>query len=226
MTLPKESMLHLVQVLRMKEGDSLTVFNGEGGEFSAVLSQVNNKTAHLEIKAHHSIERESPCLIHVCHGLAKGDKMDWIIQKAVEMGVTRFTPMKTDKCVIKLDSERAEKRTQHWQRIIESSSEQCGRNRLMQLDPIASAQTLLTSADFSGLSVICDPNRSAHSLPQSVPNGIRLFIGGESGFSQRELQWAQHTHIQTYSLGPRVLRTETAAIVAVTRLQSLYGDLS
>ena len=216
--LSNEASQHILTVLRHKIGDFITVFNGQGGEYTAVITDIHKKNAVVKLTEFFDISRESDCNIHLFHGMARGEKMDWIIQKATELGVQEFTPLKTEKCQVKLARERVEKKLEHWQRIIVHSSEQCGRNHLMVLHPILECRTAMEK-QASNLKVICEP-----SWPDTLPSApittpISLFIGGESGFSPPELEAAQACQMHACSLGPRILRTETAAIVAVTRLQ-------
>ena len=216
LALPKEASQHVLKVCRSRVGDAITLFNGRGGEYHAHLSAIEKQTAMVEIEAFNSIERENTLNIHLFHGIARGEKMDWIIQKATELGVTRFTPIKTQKCVVKLDEERAEKKHRHWQQIIIHSSEQCGRNTLMQLEePISYSQAI--AQPFEGKTLLCEPSWP-NELLMNKTAPIRLFIGGESGFSEEELKQAQRQSAKSLSLGPRILRTETAAIVAMTIL--------
>jgi 16S rRNA (uracil1498-N3)-methyltransferase len=202
--LSNEASQHILKVLRHQIGDVITLFNGQGGEYTALITDIQKKNAVVKLTEFFDISREAPCFIHLFHGMARGEKMDWIIQKATELGVQEFTPLKTEKCQVKLTGERAEKRLEHWQRIIVHSSEQCGRNQLMKLHPIVECKTAMEQRGY--YPIICEP-RWPDTLPTTPINTpMALFIGGESGFS------------------PRILRTETAAIVAVTRLQYLKND--
>lgn len=217
-TLPTEASQHVLKVLRHQIGDSITLFNGDGGEYTAIITDIQQKKAVVHLTHFQDICRESPCKIHLFHGIARGEKMDWIIQKATELGVQQFTPIRTEKGQIKLDVARTQKKLEHWQRIVIHSSEQCGRNTIMQLHPVLDCQTAMGSASL-GLNMICEPSWP-DAIPTSLPaTPFSLFIGGESGFSPKELEWAQEQKMLACSLGPRILRTETAAIVAVTRLQ-------
>ena len=218
LVLSNESSQHILKVLRHQIGDSITLFNGQGGEYKGLITDIQKKNAIIELTEFFDISRESPCAIHLFHGMARGEKMDWIIQKATELGVQEFTPLKTEKCQVKLTGERAEKRLEHWQRIIIHSSEQCGRNQLMKLNPILECKTAMEQQD-SSVQIICEPSWPDALPIASIEKPISLFIGGESGFSPQELVWAKARQIHSCSLGPRILRTETAAIVAVTRLQ-------
>lgn len=214
--LPKEPSSHLLKVLRCVVGDACHLFNGEGSEYHARISCIEKSLAVVCIDTEFSVERENTTHIHLFHGIARGEKMDWIIQKATEMGVNELTPIYTQKNVVKFDADRSEKKQRHWQQIIIHSSEQCGRNRLMTLHaPMAFAKAI--QQPFEGLSLLCEPSwperKSMHEH-----QSIRLFIGGESGFSSEELCLAQAQGFESFSLGPRILRTETAAIVAVSLL--------
>ncbi len=216
--LPPALFQHVITVLRLKTGEPLIVFTNEGGEYTAILESVNKKSAVIRLITFHAIERESPTPIHLYQGLARGDKMDWILQKATELGVRQFTPILTKKSAVPLDPDRLTKKQIHWQNIIISSSEQCGRNRLMQLNPPTLFETAIQEPGFT---LLCEPSWPTQALCLPPPPAeIRLYIGGESGFSPAELALAQRQGVHSFALGPRILRTETAGIAAVACLQA------
>lgn len=216
LVLSAEESNHILTVLRHQIGDRFTLFNGQGGEYTAVITDIQKKTAIIELTEFFDISRESPPAIHLFHGLARGEKMDWIIQKATELGVQTFTPLITEKCQVTLTTERTTKKMEHWRRIIIHSAEQCGRNQLMTLKPLLECQTAMR-LPFD-IKLICEPRWPETQILTPTNAPIALFIGGESGFSASELALAQTQQLRGFSLGPRILRTETAAIVAVTRL--------
>ena len=224
-TLDEQASRHLLTVLRLKIGEPLQIFNGEGGAYSAVLHAVAKKRAVVALGAWLDTERESPLSIHLGQAISRGERMDFSVQKSVELGVTEITPLFTERCGVQLTAERALNRVQHWRNIAVSASEQCGRCRVPSINR---PQTL---TDFCNLpfelGFICSPGDSAENLPDPPPivNRITLLIGPEGGFSPQEIQQARQAGFHPQSLGPRTLRTETAAIVAISLLQSRWGDL-
>lgn len=224
-SLDERASHHVARVLRASVGEALTIFNGEGGEYDAIIIRIDKKSVQVALKQFHAREAESPLQIHLAQGIARGEKMDFIVQKAVELGVTKITPLITERCNVKLDPLREEKRLQHWQAIAISACEQSGRNRL----PIISApQTLfawLPQVREKGfvLSPYAQTKLEKNKL-DSVDTPIVLLIGPEGGLSDHEIEAAIQHKLTALNLGPRILRTETATIAAVSVLQYAYGD--
>jgi 16S rRNA (uracil1498-N3)-methyltransferase len=223
-TLP-EPVAHHIQVLRLAPGELITVFNGEGGEYSASLTQIERRSVSAEIKAHQPREVELPFAITLAQALPEGSKMDWIIEKAIELGVTGFQPLAAQRCVVRLSAERAEKKMGHWQGIIESASEQCGRNRLARLAPLQDYKQWITQQDMHRR-IILTP-RAEQSLVDWArhqgPQAVTLVIGPEGGLSEQEEEAALRHGALPLAMGPRILRTETAALAAVSVLSAAWG---
>ena len=227
LTLP-ESIARHVHVLRLVEGDLITLFNGEGGEFSATLVAVDKKRASVVIEIFLPREAELPFALTLAQALPEASKMDAIIEKAVELGVTTIQPLAAQRSVVKLSAERAEKRHAHWQGIIAAASEQCGRNRLAQLAALTPFK-LWAGAPNAQTRILFSPRatQSLASWAQSQPpQDVAVVIGPEGGFSPDEEAAAVASGMIFLSMGSRILRTETAGIAALAALSALWFDLS
>ena len=226
LTLP-DTVAHHIQVLRLAQGELITLFNGDGGEYSATLTQIERRSATVEIKAHHPRDVELPFAVTLAQALPEGTKMDWIIEKAIELGVSGFQPLAAQRCVVRLSAERAEKKMGHWRGIIESASEQSGRNRLAQLAPLQDYKQWITQQDMHRR-IILTP-RAQQSLPEWArhqgPQAVTLVIGPEGGLSEQEEEMALRHGALPLSMGPRILRTETAALAAVGALSAIWGGM-
>ncbi|MGO4379566.1 16S rRNA (uracil(1498)-N(3))-methyltransferase [Pseudoduganella sp. RAF53_2] len=224
--LPQE-VAHHVNVVRMAPGETLTLFNGEGGEYTAVLTDVQKKRASAEVKVFTPREVELPYAITLAQALPEGSKMDWIIEKAVELGVASVQPLAARRCVVRLSSERAEKKLAHWQGVIVSASEQSGRNRLAQLAEPLEFRDWIGQQDLHKR-VLLSP-RATESLADwarhQPPQALTIMVGPEGGFSDEEEAEALRRGALPLSIGPRVLRTETAALAAVTVLNAAWGGM-
>lgn len=224
-TLNEAASHHLLTVLRKPIGADLQIFNGQGGFYKAYLHEIRKKCAVIFLKEWIDEERESPLQIHLGQGISRGERMDFAVQKSVELGVHAITPLITERCGVQLKAERSQNRVQHWQKIAISASEQCGRCRV----PVISAsqnfnEFLSHSAD---LKIICGFFETTPPIPNLIkaPCTINLLIGPEGGFSPVEMEQALQNDFIPFSLGPRILRTETAALIAITLLQARWGDL-
>ena len=217
---------YVLQVLRLRPGAALILFNGEGDEYTARLALAEKRRATVLLDEKHSPERESPLAIHLGLGISKGERMDYAIQKAVELGATEITPLFSQHCVVRLDEKRIQNRLRHWQAIIISACEQCGRNRLADLHtPMTFPRWI--ERDNAKIDLILAPQASQvlgqiHPPPQQ----LRLAIGPEGGFSDEEIAAATAGGFTAVSLGPRILRTETAVVASLSALQTLWGDLN
>ena len=213
------------KVLRLRKGDELTLFDGGGQEFPATITSVARDEVCLQL--HDSMERntESRLPMHLVQGVSRGERMDFVVQKATELGVSRITPVVCEFSVVKLDCDRARKRRAHWQRVAASACEQCGRNVLPNLDePLPFADWLARFRESGGTGLLLDTHgRSLSQITRPEKNAV-LLIGPEGGLSASEKNDAKATGLHAISLGPRVLRTETAAIAALAALQTLFGD--
>lgn len=214
---------HLLKVLRMTPGRELIIFNGQGGEYRATISSATKKTATLAVGEHNAVERESPLFTELAISVSKGDRFDWVLQKATELGVSRFIPLFTERSEVRLSGERLEKKVNQWQKIIIGACEQCQRNRLPEL---ISPQSLTDYADTcrSEQRYVLHHRSDQKPSAGSTPASVALLIGPEGGLSDSEIREAQQQGFSPLTLGPRVLRTETAPIAALCLVQSLWGD--
>jgi len=218
---------HHINVVRMEPGDTLTVFNGDGGEYTAVLTEVQKKKAWAEIKVFDPREAELPFAVTLAQALPEGSKMDWIIEKAVELGVAGIQPLAARRCVVRLSAERAEKKLEHWNGIVVSASEQCGRNRLASVAAPLEFRDWIVQQDLHKR-VILTP-RATESLADwarhQPAQALSIMVGPEGGFSDEEEAEALRHGALPLSIGPRVLRTETAALAAVSILSAAWGGI-
>ena len=221
------SSKHILKVLRLNIGMKLTIFNGQGGEFTATISAISNQHATVKVDKFVPKNIESNLKIHLAQGIARGEKMDYIIQKAVELGVHKITPLFTERCNVKLADERAQKRTSRWQTIIISACEQSGRNYVPKIENPQNLADWLPKLPRSqeSLQLLLAPN-GATSIKTLDSNHaeITILIGPEGGLSEDEILLAQKNNFITMRLGPRILRTETAALAALSALQTQLGD--
>lgn len=221
--LPKALAHHALRVLRLRPGTAITLFDGTGGEYAAIL-RAEGAQAWAETEDFNPVERELPGRITLLQGLASGDKMDWIIEKAVEMGITRLAPIAAQRSVLQLSGPRLDKRMLHWRRIAQSASEQCGRNLIMHIDAPAPLAQVLPGIPADA-TLLCHPENGP-TLVQCLPPATRdilLLVGPEGGWSQPELDCARHLGATPMVLGPRVLRTETAAIALTAAICAQLG---
>jgi 16S rRNA (uracil1498-N3)-methyltransferase len=224
-TLPPEAAHHAAKVLRLKEGDQVVLFDGGGGEYPARITGMVKQGVAVDIGSKSERECESPLDVTLAQGISAGDKMDFTLQKAVELGVSRIQPIAAARSVVKLSGERADKRVRHWQQIVISACEQCGRNRVPEVAPILLLNEWLGALPSGGLRLTLAPDAAAslRELPQpSVP--VSLLIGPEGGLAPGEIKAAASCGFVPVRLGPRVLRTETAALAALATMQGLWGD--
>ena len=210
-------------VLRLKQDQAIVVFNGQGGEYHARFSEVSRKAVRAEIESHVARDVESPLAIHLGLGISRGDRMDWAVQKAVELGVTQLTPLITERCVIKFNDDKKQQRFDHWHGIIRHAAEQSGRTCLPKLHPVTSFAEWVDMQ--TELRVFLDPYAN-HSLHDVTPENQRLTLlsGPEGGFSDQEREFARQAGFTAVRMGARILRTETAVLSALTAAQTLWGD--
>ncbi|MDF3932995.1 16S rRNA (uracil(1498)-N(3))-methyltransferase [Pseudomonas citronellolis] len=220
--LPEAQAHYIGRVLRHAAGDPVQLFDGSGQEFLGELVEVGKKSVRVELRESFAGLAESPLRIHLGQGLSRGERMDWAIQKATELGATEITPIVSERCEVRLKDERADKRTAHWRQIAISACEQCGRSVLPQINaPLTLAEWLQASdAELKlVLHPVADPLAS-HARPAS----LAFLIGPEGGLSDAEVEQAKAAGFHAARLGPRVLRTETAPVVALSVAQQLWGD--
>jgi 16S rRNA (uracil1498-N3)-methyltransferase len=222
-TLSEDAAHHAVHVLRLREGDDVTLFNGRGGEFAARIASMQRLRISIDLLQHRAIERESPLRITLVQGVSAGERMDSTVRKAVELGVAEVQPVLAARSVARPKGDRAENRRSHWQKIVIAACEQCGRNRVPEV------QALVSLDDYQPASgttkILLSP---ASELPLSklstADNRIVLAAGPEAGFTEEEEARLVQAGFVPTSLGPRVLRTETAAVAALAALNALRGD--
>jgi 16S rRNA (uracil1498-N3)-methyltransferase len=216
---------HAVRVLRLKPGASLTLFNGAGGAFAATLLEVGKREAWAQIKEALPGEVESPLQVTLAQGVARGEKMDYTLQKAVELGVAAIQPLFTERGGVDLTGERRARKVEHWRSIVIGACEQCGRNRLPALHEPRLLTDWLAQPVEAGLRLLLDPLAKHGLRGLEPPTGpVLLLIGPEGGLSPAEINQAQATGFTSIRLGPRVLRTETAGVAALAASQALWGD--
>jgi 16S rRNA (uracil1498-N3)-methyltransferase len=219
-----EAVAHHLHVVRMQAGDELVLFNGDGGQYRARLVELGKRRATASIGAFESREAELPCALTLAQALPEGTKMDWIVEKAVELGVSRVQPLAAQRSVVRLSGERADKRRAHWQSVAVAASEQCGRNRLAQVEPVLEFERWLAQPDAPRILFSPRANQSLAEWARArAPQPMTLLIGPEGGLSEQEEQAALAAGAIALSLGPRVLRTETAGLAALAALSALWG---
>lgn len=221
------ALAHHVHVLRLQPGAELALFNGDGGEVVAHLASIDKRRATALVKAHVARDAELPYELTLAQALPEASKMDWIIEKAVENGVAAIQPLAAQRCVVRLSGERAEKKLAHWQGVIASASEQCGRNRLARLAPVDDFHGWIGQQDMHKR-ILLSP-RGTESLAAwaryQPPQALCLLVGPEGGFTPQEEDAAVARGALALSMGPRILRTETAGIAAVAALNALWGGM-
>ncbi|PAU57530.1 16S rRNA (uracil(1498)-N(3))-methyltransferase [Pseudomonas indica] len=220
--LPEAQAHYIGRVLRLAVGDAVQLFDGSGQEFLGQLSEVGKKSVRVELTEQFDGQAESPLRVHLGQGLSRGERMDWAIQKATELGVAVITPVVSERCEVRLKDERADKRLSHWRQIAISACEQCGRSVLPVIHPPLLLSDWLRQTE-ANLKLVLHPVAeplSSHPKPAS----LAFLIGPEGGLSETEVDQAKAAGFHAARLGPRVLRTETAPVVALSVAQQLWGD--
>jgi 16S rRNA (uracil1498-N3)-methyltransferase len=225
-TLDADQTRYLTRALRLRAGEKLTVFDGSGGEYLAEIVRIGKRGADIQTGALLGASTESPLQIRLLQGLSKGDRMDTVVQKATELGVQQISPLLTDHSVVKIDGQRATRRREHWQKIAQSACEQCGRNIVPAIDEVISLNHWFDqNRDDSGTRLVFRPEAATPLSSVGRPTAVlTILIGPEGGFSTAEYECAAAAGFGEVSLGPRVLRTETATIAAISAAQTLWGD--
>ncbi|MCP5276182.1 MAG: 16S rRNA (uracil(1498)-N(3))-methyltransferase [Burkholderiales bacterium] len=221
---------HAARVLRIKTGDPVILFNGQGGEFSAHIESIRKATTTVFIDQFNAVERESPLTIELAQTICVNEKMDLIIQKSVELGVTSIQPISTTRSVVRLSEDRAKKRLQHWQRVIISACEQCGRNFIPPIAPLISLTDWISrkknkTSDHLSIMLSATGKESLKNLPRPLSEThFTLVVGPEGGLTSEEEMILQQANFQPIRIGKRILRTETAALATIAAMQILWGD--
>ena len=217
---------HATRALRLNLGDTLHLFNGDGVDYAGELISVKKNEVLVKLSTSQVIENESPLNITLLQGISSGDRMDYTIQKAVELGVAVIQPIATERSVVKLTAERAQKRLEHWQNVAISACEQCGRATVPALlAPVSLSVWLASNQQNNAMRVLLNPLGAKRlSALSAAPQHIQLLIGAEGGLTSAEIALAIHHGFQSVILGPRILRTETTALTAISAMQTLWGD--
>jgi 16S rRNA (uracil1498-N3)-methyltransferase len=224
--LPPETFRHAVQVLRLNVGEALILFNGEGGEYHARLESASKRAATARIDSYSPSNPESPLHLTLVQAIIKPDKMDFALQKAVELGVNTIQPLITQRSVVRIGKEQVDKKLQHWEGIVVAACEQSGRTRMPDVQtPLTLERWLATPASGSRLILAPGDFPRINALPSDLPAPVALLIGPEGGFTDEEVSQCIHAGVIPVSLGPRILRAETASLTALALLQHRYGDL-
>lgn len=224
--LSENAAIHATRALRLIVGETIKLFNGDGFDYTCELISIKKSEVLAKVSASESIENESPLNITLLQGISSGDRMDYTIQKAVELGVTSIQPISTERSVVKLSAERAQKRLEHWQNVVISACEQCGRAQIpLVFAPKTLENWLATNSKENATRILLNPlgaKRFAELAKSSQE--IQLLIGAEGGLTTAEIKIAIAHGFQSIILGPRILRTETAALTAISTMQAIWGD--
>ena len=221
--LAADAAQHVSRALRLKAGDSIVIFDGRGGEYEAALTRVERDRVDVKLGGWRDVGREPSLAVGLAQGLPEADKMDWIIQKSVELGVAWVQPLVCERSVVRIAGERAERRAAHWQRVAIAACEQSGRNTVPEVRPILPFVAWIAAPAATPRWMLhpSAPPLTTHAAPQGA---VELLVGPEGGFSDRELDLAATTGCESVSIGPRVLRAETAPLAALAAMHALWGD--
>ena len=227
-TLSDDAFGHTVRVLRLKNGDNVTLFNGlkfenDYGEFQAELVNVSKKSAQAIIKSFKKVENESPVNIHLGQAISRGDRMDFTLQKSVELGVNTITPLFTERCGVKISGDRLAKKIEQWQKIVISACEQSGRNLIPTIHPAMNYSEWASSIE-SDIKLVLHTRDQKTLADMKAPKSVALLVGPEGGITDDEVDFCIQQGFTGLTLGPRILRTETAALAALSLFQYLWGD--
>ena len=216
---------HIMRVLRLRDGDALTLFDGRGGEYGARITGFRRDSVQVEVQEQREIERESRLDLTLAQGISRGERMDWVMQKATELGVARIVPVITERTVVKLDERQSERKVEHWRAIVIAACEQSGRNRVPEVATPRRFHELLQKDERGGRKLLLSPLGNLNARDLSLTGPATLLVGPEGGLSEGERELAIGAGYEQVRMGPRILRTETAAIAALTILQHDFGDL-
>jgi len=227
-TLEGDAANHIARVLRARVGDALTLFDGRGGEYTARIAELRGAKVIAQVAEHLDVERESSLEITLLQGIARGDRMDTIVQKATELGVTRIVPLTAERSVVKISRDTAHRKHAHWRAVAIAACEQCGRNRLPEIaQPQTLADAVRAATLATQLRLMLAPGAATTLLSAaSQAKSIALLIGPEGGLAPLEVEIAERAGFAACSVGPRILRTETASLAAVAALQAVAGDFA
>ncbi|HEU4487202.1 MAG TPA: 16S rRNA (uracil(1498)-N(3))-methyltransferase [Povalibacter sp.] len=225
-TLPAAGAYHVARVLRMRVGAPLVVFDGNGSDYQAEIVEVDGDKVLVTLHSQAPGTGESPIRITLVQGVSRSERMDWTLQKATELGAAAVSPVLTARSVVRLDANQAAKKQAHWRGIVVGACEQCGRSKIPPVSLPVSLRDYFANVRKDGMRLVLSPSAPASLAGiASLPSKVELLIGPEGGLDDDEIAAAQKVGFMPVRLGPRVLRTETAAVVALTVLQALWGDL-
>lgn len=227
LALPAQAGEHVARVLRLAAGDAITLFNGDGHDYPAEIQAVGKREVTVQVLSAQAVDNESPLALTLAQGVARGEKMDLIVQKATELGVARIVPLLTERSEVKLDAARAEKRLAHWRAVAASACEQSGRARVPQVSPALPLEAWLRELATDGalrLALLPEGTQRPGELRFQAAGGV-LVVGPEGGLGQRDTAALGEAGFVGLKLGPRILRTETAGLAALAALQALHGDM-
>jgi len=216
---------HIARALRLRAGDALVLFDGRGGEYPSTISALDKKKVTVTCASRRDCETESRLAIHLGIAVSRGERMDWVVQKATELGVASITPLFTERTEIKLSGDRADKKLGHWRQVSISACEQCGRNTLPQIHPLTHLDPWLASTE-ADCKLVLHHRANSQAVDKQTPDSVALLIGPEGGLSEAEIEAAEKSGYRSLRLGPRVLRTETAPLAAIAILQARWGDMA
>lgn len=224
--LPAAAAHHAARVLRLATGDEIILFDGSGREWPAIIESIDRREVVVRATPARMVDRESPLSIILAQGISSGERMDYTLQKAVELGVTRILPIACARSVVRLAGERADKRREHWQNLVVAACEQCGRNIVPEVAAIQTLAAWLAEPSEPRLGIVFAPGAAdtLHTLAKPETQ-IAILAGPEGGFTPDEYQAATDAGFIPVRVGPRILRTETAALAALSAMQTLWGDL-
>jgi 16S rRNA (uracil1498-N3)-methyltransferase len=227
LSLPENASTHIGRVLRAREGDSLTLFDGRGGEYEAQILTIDRRSVRVRIGVRRAIERESSLRVTLLQAMARGERMDFIVQKATELGVATIIVVPGERSVVRLDEPGLRKRCEHWRAVAISACEQCGRNRIPAIEAVTDLASGCARVPVEDRRLLLAPEGERTLLSLLQPGmGVSLLIGPEGGFDAEELALATQLGFQSCRLGPRVLRAETAPLAALAAIQASIGDLA
>ena len=221
--LAPEAAQHVGKALRLKAGDTIAVFDGRGGEYDATIQRIEKDRVDVKVGAWRDVDVESRVRVGLVHGLPEADKMDWVIQKAVELGVAWIQPLVCDRSVVRLSGERAARREAHWRRVAIAACEQSGRTRIPEVRPTLGFQSWI-AVPAAGPRWLLEPSGVPIASKRAPEEAFELLVGPEGGLSERERDLAVSQGCESVALGPRILRTETAPIAALAAIHALWGD--
>ena len=222
-SLDADAAQHVAKALRLKAGDALVVFDGRGGEYEATIQRIDRDRVDVKLGAFHESEREPRLAVGLVQGLPEADKMDWIIQKSTELGIGWIQPVQCERSVVRLSGERAARREAHWRRVAIAAAEQCGRASIPDVRPTLGFMSWL-AAPSETTRWMLDPAAAPLTAQPAAPSLFELVVGPEGGFSEREHELLVARGALGVSIGPRVLRTETAPLAALAAINALWGD--